>query len=207
MQHDTTRKSYEQMCSLAAALDLIGDRWTLLIVRELLGGTARFNEIQAGLPGISPKLLTDRLQRLESDGLVRNTGTDYSLTDKGAGLRATLEPLALWGASVPRVCPPIHERSIRTNAMALQLILRRVAESLPDDERTLELDVDGELLDITLGANPTATARASNAPQARARITAHAMRLIIEGQSADPASITHLTGDEPTTNAFTTALA
>ena len=58
------RKSYLQFCPVARALDVVGDRWTLLMLRELLGGPARFNELQAGLPGIAKNLLTARLRQL-----------------------------------------------------------------------------------------------------------------------------------------------
>ena len=64
-------KSYGQLCSIARALDVVGDRWTLLIVRELLiGGTLRFGEVQRGLPGIATNLLTQRLRDLETNGVV-----------------------------------------------------------------------------------------------------------------------------------------
>ena len=59
-------RSYGQYCGLARALDVVGNRWSLLVVRELLTGPARYAQLQAGLPGISPNLLTDRLRELEA---------------------------------------------------------------------------------------------------------------------------------------------
>ena len=71
------------MCPLSTALDFVGDRWTILILRELLGGSARFQELRDGLPGIASNLLTERLRRLESDGIIRRVRA-HSGRDPGA---------------------------------------------------------------------------------------------------------------------------
>ena len=99
-------KSYGQLCSIARALDVVGDRWTLLIVRELLiGGALRFGEVQRGLPGIATNLLTQRLRDLENNGVVArepapgNPGTPtYRLTERGRALDGVLRELLKWGA-------------------------------------------------------------------------------------------------------------
>lgn len=95
-----TLKTYNQHCGLAAALDVIGERWTLLIVRALLPGAARFSEIQAQLPGIGTNLLSARLKALTRRGLVEKpesrTG-GYRLTPKGEALRTLVHQLAVWG--------------------------------------------------------------------------------------------------------------
>lgn len=99
-------KSYGQLCSIARALDVVGDRWTLLIVRELLiGGARRFGEVQRGLPGIATNLLTQRLRDLETNGVVTResaSGTPgaptYRLTDRGRALDGVLRELLKWGA-------------------------------------------------------------------------------------------------------------
>ncbi|MDH5616774.1 MAG: helix-turn-helix transcriptional regulator, partial [Acidimicrobiia bacterium] len=91
------RKSYEQVCPMATALDFIGDRWTILILRELLGGPARFQELRDGLPGIATNLLTERLRRMETDGIARRVDVGgsslYTLTEEGAGIRTAIEEL------------------------------------------------------------------------------------------------------------------
>lgn len=100
-------KSYGQLCSIARALDVVGDRWTLLIVRELLiGGELRFGEVQRGLPGIATNLLTQRLRDLEANGVVirePSSGTSgtptYQLTDRGRALDGVLRELLKWGAA------------------------------------------------------------------------------------------------------------
>src|SRR3954453_5105962 len=96
---------YHQYCGAARALDIVGDRWTLLIVRELALGPRRFTDLMDGLPGISRNLLSQRLRDLETDGvLVRSelpppaAGQVYELTDDGRDLSQAIIPLVAWGA-------------------------------------------------------------------------------------------------------------
>ena len=92
-------KSYGQFCSIAKALEVIGERWTLLILRELVCGSSRYNEIQRGIPRISPTLLSKRLNDLERTGVIerdRNAG-GYALTAAGWELKPMIEQLGVWG--------------------------------------------------------------------------------------------------------------
>ncbi len=96
---------YGQYCALARALDVVGDRWTLLIVRELRPGPRRFTDLIDGLPGISRKLLTERLRDLERDGIVARRELPppaarhvYELTDDGRDLASAVSPLVKWGS-------------------------------------------------------------------------------------------------------------
>lgn len=92
-------KTYGQYCGLAKALDHIGDRWTLLIVRELLIEPRRYAQIRDALPGIATNLLADRLRTLEADGLIRRQPSGaYGLTDTGRGLEKPIHELVRWGA-------------------------------------------------------------------------------------------------------------
>ena len=156
------RKCYGQLCPMATALDVIGDRWTILILRELLGGAARFHELQEGLPGIAKNLLTDRLRRLESDGIVRRVRSHnavlYALTERGAAARTAVEELGFWGATLEPVVPPQHPRSIRAIAMAVQALLARAGDALPDVRHVIELEIDNEHVQIVLDARPSASA-------------------------------------------------
>lgn len=95
---------YQQYCALARVADVVGNRWTLLILRELQPGPRRFTDLVDGLPGISRKLLTERLRDLERDGIVTRTELPppvsrqvYELTDDGRDLATALMPLAAWG--------------------------------------------------------------------------------------------------------------
>ena len=102
-----TKRSYGQACNLARALDLIGDRWTLLIVRELLLGPRRYRDLQHNLPGMGTNLLADRLKELESANLIeRVPATEsgarkaYRLTTTGRALEESVHALVRWGAGV-----------------------------------------------------------------------------------------------------------
>jgi DNA-binding HxlR family transcriptional regulator len=188
---------------MATALDFVGDRWTILVMRELLGGPARFQQLRDGLPGIATNLLTERLRRLENDGLVRRIeaggGALYALTDEGAGIRSALEELGRWGVKVGRVGPPVHERSIRAIAMALQTVLVRAGGALPEERLTIELEIDGELAEVVLDRRPTVTARPSLEPDARIRATTAGISAVLMGQPFDDSIFTHVAGDKAAT--------
>ncbi|HLU83380.1 MAG TPA: helix-turn-helix domain-containing protein [Trueperaceae bacterium] len=96
---------FGQYCPVAAALDVLGERWTLLIVRDLLDGPLHFNEMARGLPRMSRTLLAKRLQYLEGLGLIERctlahgNKTEYALTEAGASVRPVVESLLVWGAT------------------------------------------------------------------------------------------------------------
>jgi DNA-binding HxlR family transcriptional regulator len=98
-------RSYAQYCPVAKATELLGDRWTLLIVREMLGGANGFNELQRGLPGISRSVLTDRMRALErAEVIERRTGPqgrtlEYRLTPAGRDLQPVVHAIGEWGAT------------------------------------------------------------------------------------------------------------
>jgi DNA-binding HxlR family transcriptional regulator len=92
--------------SLDAALERVGDRWSLLVVEALLDGPRRFNDLATAVRGIAPNILTDRLRRLERSGVVLSRGyqqrpprSDYTLTEEGRELAGVLRLLAAWGAA------------------------------------------------------------------------------------------------------------
>ena len=102
--------------ALSAALERVGDRWSLLLVERLLGGPARFNDLMAGVPGIAANILTDRLRRLEREGIVRPVPystrplrMEYALTADGRDLASALRLLADWGARRAPHGPDRHE--------------------------------------------------------------------------------------------------
>ena len=91
-------RSYGQFCALARALDVIGDRWTLLIIRELAARPCRFRDLSEGLPGIAANLLAERLRLLQSEGVItHDQAATYRLTDRGKALGRALKALARWG--------------------------------------------------------------------------------------------------------------
>lgn len=122
-------RSYGQFCGLSRALDAVGDRWNLLIVRDLLIGPMRFGELRSSLRGIATNLLTERLRTLEAEGIVErrlgDPGVRYALTPWGAALREPIEALARWGT--PRMAAGRGDDAFepRWLAVALPGLLRR----------------------------------------------------------------------------------
>src|SRR5215831_15975055 len=119
-------RRYHQYCAVARALDVVGERWTLLIARELLLGPRRFTDLAAGLPGIGSSVLTTRLKELERSGLVvRRTlpppaaSVVYELTDLGRGVGPVLAALAEWGLNV--LGPPRDDDQIMSSWLVLGL--------------------------------------------------------------------------------------
>jgi DNA-binding HxlR family transcriptional regulator len=118
-------KSYHQLCGLALALDVVGDRWNLLIVRELLvRDQARYTDLRDGLPGIATNLLADRLRDLETAGVVDRVPPPdpgatprFRLTGWGRQLRPVLDALAVWGG--PRVAAASGEEEFRSRWLVI----------------------------------------------------------------------------------------
>ena len=149
-------KSYGQLCGLALALDVIGDRWSLLIVRELLLGPLRYGELAAAVGGIATNLLADRLRDLEASGVIERQlrdrgGVVYVLTPWGAQLREPVESLIRWSTPLMISGAGRDTFSPRWLAVALPALLhrrtaRRPAEvgiDLPGLFVTLRIDKDG----------------------------------------------------------------
>lgn len=112
------RRSYEQYCTMATALDVVGERWTLLIVRELMLGPRRFTDLLDNLPGIGRNLLSARLRHMEEEGLLRRAELPapaasrvYELTPDGRGLGPALIELSRWG--IGRLGPPRSNHAFR----------------------------------------------------------------------------------------------
>ena len=117
---------YHQYCGLARALDVAGDRWTLLIVRELVPGPRRFTDLSEGRPGLSRKLLTERLRDLERDGVLARRELPppaarqvYELTDDGRDLSRAMAPLIRWGARRLGERGPVDSFSPRWGAIGM----------------------------------------------------------------------------------------
>lgn len=98
-------KRYGQSCPVAKSLEFLGERWTLLIVRDLFSGPKRFHDLLASLKGVAPGVLSHRLKVLEDRGVVRRRlysehppRAEYTLTERGVGLRPAIRGLAIWGA-------------------------------------------------------------------------------------------------------------
>ena len=110
-------KRYGQPCPVARTLEVVGDRWTLLLVRDLLAGPQRFQDLQRGLEGIAPNILSDRLKLMEEHALVTRRlysdhppRAEYTLTERGRELGVVVGALATWGARhVHRASALVHD--------------------------------------------------------------------------------------------------
>ena len=128
------RRRYEQYCPVAHALDLVGERWALLVVRKLMHGPKRYTDLAEHLPGIGTNVLASRLRALETGGIVRKrtlpppaASRVYELTEYGQGLRPAIRELALWGAR--SLGPPTEEDELFDGwlANAVDTVLAPVA--------------------------------------------------------------------------------
>src|SRR6058998_509654 len=115
---EAVAKRYDQYCPVAHALDLVGERWALLVVRELMDGPLRYTDLLERLDGCGTNILAARLRRLEAGGVVQKrrlappyASTVYELTEYGSGLRLVLHELALWG--VRSLGPPPDDAELQ----------------------------------------------------------------------------------------------
>ncbi|MEV4760566.1 helix-turn-helix domain-containing protein [Micromonospora sp. NPDC049559] len=122
------KRKYDEGCAIAHALDLVGERWSLLVVRELLLGPKRFSDLLSGLPGVSTDMLTLRLRELAAAGVVRRrrlarpaASWVYELTSWGMELEPLVESLGRWGARSPGLRPdaPVGTDSVLLSLKAL----------------------------------------------------------------------------------------
>jgi DNA-binding HxlR family transcriptional regulator len=121
MPYDQSMAARPADSPLAAALERVGDRWSLLLIEALLGGPRRFNELAATVAGIAPNILADRLRRLEAERVVRSTPYSerpprfsYALTDEGAELAGALRLLADWGGRASPDAEPMRHATCGT---------------------------------------------------------------------------------------------
>jgi DNA-binding HxlR family transcriptional regulator len=151
-------KSYGQFCALAKALDVIGDRWSLLIVRELmLGGPCRYTDLLLGLPGIATNLLASRLRQLEEAGVVRREQAPrpiasvlVSLTSRGEELRPVIRELGRWGA--PLLAEADDDDVFHSRWLALPLDLYYYDTAPDQPQVTIEVRTGDEPMVLTTDA-------------------------------------------------------
>ncbi len=151
-----TARTYGQYCGLAYALDLIGERWALMIVRDLILGPKRFTDLELGLPGVPSNVLSTRLKELEQNGIVRRhvlphpaRSVVYELTEYGQELEDIVLHLGLWGAR--SLGDPRLADSLTPNALLLALR----ASFQPDAARKLHATYEIRVGQIVIGAQVT----------------------------------------------------
>jgi DNA-binding HxlR family transcriptional regulator len=141
-----TRRSYGDACGIARALDVVGERWALLVVRELLLAPQRFSDLRRALPNAPSNILADRLRELEARGVIRRGGgRKYELTDRGRELEPIVLALGGWGLRVP-----VPDRPTISATSAL-LFLRGVVHTDPTAAPLVcRLELDGRVWTVTI---------------------------------------------------------
>lgn len=146
-------RSYDQYCGAARALDVVGERWALLVVRDLLLGPKRYTDLQAGLPGIGPNVLSARLRGLVDAGVVRRrqlpppaAATVYELTPLGEELRPVVRELVRWGRNLLGEPPPGEQLQLGWLVVALEASFR--AEAARGLHESYEYRIDGEVFHV-----------------------------------------------------------
>jgi DNA-binding HxlR family transcriptional regulator len=179
-------RTYGDRCGIARALDLVGERWALLVVRELLLGPKRFTDLRAGLPNIGPDVLSQRLRELEASGVIRRrrlappaASQVYELTDWGRDLEPVVLGLGRWGSRAP---VPSEDAPLGADAAMIALktmfhppaadgLEASYAVRLGEDE--YDVRVAGGRLEITRGAPARAHATIETDPATLAMVLWH----------------------------------
>lgn len=160
----TGKRDYGQFCGLAGALNVIGERWTLLVVRELLIGDARFSEIMENLPGIGPNLLAERLRVLAGHGVVEQLpvpgdarGRQYRLTERGRRLRGPVLDLARWGMELLSDEDSAGVVRGEWGFLAVQSMIR--SDAVPDEDQTYEFRIGEQVFVVRVRTGVVSFAR------------------------------------------------
>jgi DNA-binding HxlR family transcriptional regulator len=198
-------RKYNQNCPIAKGLDVLGERWTLLILRELVGGARRYGDLKSQLPGIATNLLADRLRELEDAGLVDRTElpppiarTVYTLSDVGwVKVPPVLRAIAFFGVDL---LEPNMDSMTPLNGFLAGILLAFDPASSGDLAASYRIDIDGRRFEVAVrerrfaaaAAVPDVTVTASAADLVTARFAATAAerkaalkRVTVEGGKAD----------------------
>jgi DNA-binding HxlR family transcriptional regulator len=184
------RKTYAQYCPVARALDVVGERWTLLIVRDLLMGPKRYTDLRDGLRGIATDILTARLRTLEQAGFVRRRelprpapATVYELTEDALQLRHAI--LALGRVGMPTLGGPEAGEDVRPERMVLGLRISFRRDEFAELTETYELTIDGEPFTVDVGAGTVDTRPGTaSSPAMRLRTDADTFIALLTGELA-----------------------
>jgi DNA-binding HxlR family transcriptional regulator len=148
-------RSYRDLCGIARALDVVGERWALLVVRELIFGPKRFADLHRGLPGMSQNVLTQRLRDLEESGVVARTralpptsGVVYELTGHGRDLEPVLMALGRWGSPLPP--GPDSARELSPDALIVALRTTFDPSAASGMRTTVQIELPGDAFALTI---------------------------------------------------------
>lgn len=179
------KRSYDDPCGVARALDVVGERWALLIIRELLHGPKRFTDLHAGLPSVSQNVLSQRLRELENSGVLRRRKLEppasvwvYELTERGQALEPVLLELARWGSRVPMTSTA--ELSVDAAMLALRTTFDPARAARLRSQLELRLGVDRWCADVA-GTTLRLRRGTAPAPEATVRTDVATLRALVFG--------------------------
>jgi DNA-binding HxlR family transcriptional regulator len=184
-------RPYQQFCPVARVLDVVGDRWTLLVVRELLLGPRRFTDLAAGLPDIGTSVLTTRLKQLEHDGLVRKqtlpapaASVVYELTPSSLGLIAIVAAMANWGMQLLGRPGPDDRVQARWLVLCLA-VTAKDGHAIPN--AAYELHIDDEIFHVRAQDGHLAPAQGpAPSPAATLTMSTDALVALASGELSVP---------------------
>jgi DNA-binding HxlR family transcriptional regulator len=175
-----SKRTYGDPCGIARALDLLGERWTLLVVRELVLGPKRFTDLRAGLPNLSPDILAERLRELEQSGVLQRRKLPppagsrvYELTEWGRQLEPVVLALGRWGSRAPF---PVGDAQLGVDAVMLALKTVFDPSAVTGLGASYELRL-GERLDIARATSEDPDAVIETDPGTLAAVLWHGRRL------------------------------
>jgi DNA-binding HxlR family transcriptional regulator len=209
------KRSYREYCAIARALDMLGQRWTLLIVRDLFLGPQRYSDLQGGLPGIASDILTARLRTLEAEGLVRRRELDppahttvYELTESGRRLGPVIRALGEVGLGL--LGTPEAEEPINPGPAVMSLMVSFRAAEFPDLDETYGLEIDRQAFTVTVERGTARSERGAPAdPAATFRTDARTLVALLRGEAtpadAARAGLVEVDGDAGALERFVAA--
>jgi DNA-binding HxlR family transcriptional regulator len=204
------KRSYREYCAIARSLDLLGQRWTLLVVRDLFLGPQRYSDLLAGLPGIATDLLTARLRTLEAEGLVRRRElqppahtTVYELTESGRRLGPVIRALGEVGLEL--LGTPAPDEPVNPGPVVMSLMLSFHGD--PDLVETYGLELDGQEFGVVVDRGTVRSERgAPSDPAVTLRTDARSLVLLLRREPI-PAGALEVDGDAAAFDRFLAAFA
>lgn len=182
----SSKRTYEDGCATAHALDLVGERWALLVVRELILGPKRFTDLRAGLPAISPNVLTQRLEELEQAGVLRRRKLPppaaawvYELTEWGLQLENVIMALGRWGARSPVL---LQGHPLSVDAVVLSFRTMFSSDAAAGFKATIELRLGEDRFRAIVGKGELELTRGTaDAPDAIIETDANTLVMVVYG--------------------------
>ena len=189
------KRTYREYCAIARSLDLLGQRWTLLIVRDLFLGPQRYTDLQGGLPGIASDILTARLRTLEDEGLVRRRelpppapATVYELTEAGRRIGPLIRALGEVGLTL--LDTPAPDQPINPGPVVMSLNLTFRADEARGLTETYGLELDGTSFTVEVDGDTVKTGRGAPAsPAATFRAAPRTLVALIRGETTMSAAV------------------